>query len=36
MLTLGDIIDGNDTIERTSSDFGVVLNGLSKVGFLYP
>ncbi|CAK9194490.1 unnamed protein product [Sphagnum troendelagicum] len=29
VLTLGDIIDGNDTVERTSADFDIVLTSLS-------
>jgi hypothetical protein len=31
VLTLGDIIDGNDTVERTSADFDIVLTSLSMV-----
>ena len=32
MLTLGDIIDGNISTEKSLADFEVVLSRLSKVG----
>jgi hypothetical protein len=32
VLTLGDIIDGNISSEKSLADFEVVLSGLSKVG----
>ena len=35
-LTLGDIIDGIDTTEKTSSDFGVVLMSSQGLDFCIP